>query len=276
MSAASVSVTERPWGLWLRQVAAVVRLELRRRLLGRRSFGLYLIAMLPTIPLVLRALLAPLQHPTMNVAKSTMIMAVLYQTLVLRVVLFLGTTSTFVNLFRGDELERVLHLYFLAPLRREVLAVAKYVAGLAMCGLLFSGTTLVSFVAVYIPHGTTAVTDHVGALVAYLACTWLAVAGYGAMGLFFGLRFRNAMFPALALWAWEWANPVLPALLKKFSVIYWVQSMFPIHPAEGPLAVLTESASPWVAVPCLALLTAAVITLAARRVRVHEIRYAAD
>lgn len=276
MSAATMTVKERPWGLWLRQVSAVVRLELRRRLFGRRSIGLYLIATLPTLPLVLRAIFMPLQHPDMAVAKSTMIMAVLFQTLVLRVVLFLGTTSMFVNLFRGDELERVLHLYFLAPLRREVLAVAKYLAGLAMCGLLFSGTTLVSFVAVYIPHGTAAVTGRVGELIAYLACTWLAVAGYGAMGLLFGLRFRNAMFPALALWAWEWANPVLPALLKKISVIYWVQSVVPIHPAEGPLAIITESASPWIAVPCLALLSAAVIALAARRVRIHEIRYAAD
>ena len=55
--------------------------------------------------------------------------AVLYQ-FILRFVLYFGCVWIFMNLFRGEVLDRSLHYYFLAPIRREVLVAGKYVSAL--------------------------------------------------------------------------------------------------------------------------------------------------
>ena len=47
------------WGLWLRQVGAIFRLEIEKNLLGRRSILIYLIALMPLFPLALLALVTP-------------------------------------------------------------------------------------------------------------------------------------------------------------------------------------------------------------------------
>src|SRR6266498_4032057 len=49
-----------PWSLWLRQIRAIFRLEIEKNFLGRRSILLYLLALLPVLPL---ALLAPFTPP---------------------------------------------------------------------------------------------------------------------------------------------------------------------------------------------------------------------
>jgi len=41
-----------PWSLWFRQIRAIFRLEIEKNFLGRRSILLYLLALLPIIPLV--------------------------------------------------------------------------------------------------------------------------------------------------------------------------------------------------------------------------------
>ena len=47
------------------------------------------------------------------------------------------------NLFRGEILDRSLHFYFLAPIRREVLMVGKFLAGLlATCTIFVTSELL--------------------------------------------------------------------------------------------------------------------------------------
>ena len=55
-----------------------------------------------------------------------MIFAIYYGGLILRTVVFFGCAWIFMNLFRGDIIDRSLHFYFLSPVRREVLVVGKY------------------------------------------------------------------------------------------------------------------------------------------------------
>ena len=61
MSAATetLSTQESSTSLWLRQIAAIVRLELEKNFFGRRSFLIYLIAVLPLLPLLIVALILP-------------------------------------------------------------------------------------------------------------------------------------------------------------------------------------------------------------------------
>jgi hypothetical protein len=95
-----------------------------------------------------------------------------------------------------------------------------------------------------------------------------------------GFLFRNPVVPAALVLIWESMNPFLPAMLKKISVIFYLQSLCPIPvPAQGDfafLAVLAEPTPSYLAVTGLLLLTAAGLFLAARQVRKLEINYGTE
>jgi hypothetical protein len=61
----------------------------------------------------------------------------------------------------------------------------------------------------------------------YAGITMLACVGYGAFFLVVGLFIRNPIIPALLLYGWEWLNFLLPPLLKKISVIHYLNSLMP-------------------------------------------------
>jgi hypothetical protein len=115
-----------------------------------------------------------------------------------------------------------------------------------------------------------------GHLLAYLGVTILACVGYGAVFLIVGLFFRNPIIPGLLLYAWEWINFLLPPLLKKVSVIHYLNSLVPVRMSEGPFAVLVEPTPAWISVPSLIVFTMAVLFLAVRNIRRMEISYAGD
>ncbi|MCA1639472.1 MAG: hypothetical protein LC768_14245 [Acidobacteria bacterium] len=186
------------------------------------------------------------------------------------------------NLFRGEVVDRSLHYYFLAPVRREVLVVGKYLSGLIATVLLFSITTVGSVVILYFWRFPTESAryffDGAGAsqMLAYLGVTILACIGYGAVFLIVGLFFRNPIIPALLLYGWEWINFLLPPFLKKISVIHYLQSLVPVPMSEGPFAVLVEPTPAWISVPSLLLFTGIVLFLASLHIRRMEISYAGD
>src|SRR6266542_2275889 len=132
-----------PWSLWLRQIRAIFRLEIEKNFLGRRSILLYLLALLPVAPLVLLAPFTPPGREWQDFAQYSMIFAVFYGGLILRTVVFFGCAWIFMNLFRGEIVDRSLHFYFLTPVRREVLVVGKYLSGLVTSIILFTGTTVI-------------------------------------------------------------------------------------------------------------------------------------
>ena len=112
------------------QMRAILRLELRKNLLGGRSVLSYLIAGLPVSMFVVIAALPMDEWIEDGVGRAAQIYSVVFQTFILRAVIFFGCVATFTNLFRGEVLDRSLHYYFLASVRREVLVVGKYLSGL--------------------------------------------------------------------------------------------------------------------------------------------------
>src|SRR6266404_7701819 len=109
------------WSLWLRQIRAIFRLEIRKNFFGKRSILIYLLAFLPVFILGMLALIAP--PKTRNFVNLSMIFAWIYGALILRTVVFFGCAWIFMNLFRGELVDRSLHYYFLSAMRREVLVV---------------------------------------------------------------------------------------------------------------------------------------------------------
>src|SRR6266853_4209 len=230
-----------PWSLWLRQLRAIFRLEIEKNFLGRRAILIYLLALLPILPLAILAPFTPPGREWQDFSQYSVIYSIIYGGLILRTVVFFGCAWIFMNLFRGEMVDRSLHYYVLSAVRREVLVVGKYLSGLLTTIILFVTVTVVSMLLLYLPHfsGESArfFFDGPGLsqLLTYAGITILACIGYGAFFLVVGLFFRNPIIPALVLYGWEAINFLLPPLLKKISVIHYLNSLVPVPVSEGPL-----------------------------------------
>jgi len=255
-----------PWGQWWSQLRAIVRLELRKGF--RRSFGLLLLALMP--PFIAAMHMIKAVRDTSDIAGATQVFAgLIYQAFTLRIVIFLACVLIFGNLIRRETLDRSLHYYFLSPVRRELLVVAKYVTGLIVSFGLFGTTTVLAFVLTYLPYDSTAVSQFLfhgpglGHLASYLLVTFLACLGYGAVFLFFGFFFKSPAMPALVVFGWEGIHFLLPPLLKEMSVIHYLQPLCPVPVSEGPLAMLSDAPAPWVSVVGLSALALVLVAVSA-------------
>ena len=252
----SAGADARPAGLALarRQVGALLGLELRKTFLRLRALPVVLVAFLPAVILMLRAaayrITGERALPAPEVALNY---ANIFQFFFLRSVLFFVCFAVFTYLVRGEVAERSLHFYLLAPLRRSVFLVGKYLAGVGAAGALALTSVLVQLGFAFLPAATVGGSDyllggpgtaHAGA---YLLATALAVVGYGAVFVALALAVRNPMLPAAAILGWEWLNPFLPQALQKVSVIHHLQSLCPVPVERGPWALPADPTSPSVA-----------------------------
>jgi ABC-type transport system involved in multi-copper enzyme maturation permease subunit len=275
-----------PWALWLRQISAILRLELEKNFFSRRSLLIYLLAFLPLFPLMILAVFQPPGDDWQDFNNYSKIYAVLYHGFILRTVIFFGCAWIFMNLFRGELVDRSLHYYFLSAVRREVLVVGKYLSGLVTSIVFFTATTVIAMLLLYFPHFYSQSLRYftegrgLGQLLSYAGITMLACVGYGAFFLVVGLFIRNPIIPALLLYGWEWLNFLLPPLLKKISVIHYLNSLMPVPLSsvitEGPLAVVAEPTPAYIAIPSMLAVTLLVLVLGAHRTRRMEIRYGSD
>lgn len=266
---------------WGRQLLGTVRLELRRGLVGGRAFAVYFLAFAPVALVGLWALSPFPTREFEGVQEAATMFAVLFEAY-LRVSIFFSALFLFVNLYRAEILERSLHYYFLAPVRREVVAAGKYLTALLVaCGVFTLSTTLL-FALTLLPWGRSALVTYflggpgLGNLLAYLGVVVLACAGYGAVFLVVGLIFRNPVVPAAVLWLWEAANLVLPPLLKKASVVYYLHALYPVPLDRGVFEVVSSPPPVWMAVLGAVGLTAVVLVAAGWRVRRMEISYGGE
>jgi len=259
----------------------LTRLEVVRRLLSRRSLPVYLLVSLPIMLGLLRALVLP-EHLRGNMAHTTTDFAETFQYFLLRFIVFFGCAGLFINLFRGEMLDRSLHYSLLAPVRRDVLVVGKYLGGLVTSVAVFSAMTVATYVLFFVPHGLGRAGQYlvsgtgIGHLLTYIVVASLACVGYGAVFLLAGLLFRNPMVPAVLFLGWEFLVPFLPPALKIVSVAHHVTSLTPVPVALGPLAMAADPAPAWLAVTGLVGVSAVLLGLAALKARQLEITYATE
>ena len=285
MSSAAVTIPTRPRipvQLWLRQIAAIMRLELKKNFLGKRAVLVYLLALMPIALLLLIAILPPVAREWVDFSAYPKIFSGLYDALILRTVIFFGCAWIFMNLFRGEIVDRSLHYYFLSSVHREVLVAGKYVSGLVTAAILFVGVTVISMLLLFFPHFYSASMRFffegpgLSQLLTYSLISLLACIGYGAFFIVVGLFVRNPIIPALVLYGWEAINFLLPPLLKKVSVIHYLNSLMPLPLNVGPLGVVAEPTPAYISVPGLLIVTAIVLIAAGSRIRRMEIRYGSD
>lgn len=279
---AAVAKPALPWDVWARQVAAIARLEFGKNFLGKRAVLMYLLAGLPVVLTAAMALFPITARKLADPATATEAYSVVFETVILRLSVFFGCAWIFMNLFRGEVIDRSLHYYFLSPVRREVLTVGKYLSGLVGTMTLFVGATALTLFFIHMPRGASASVNHIlygpglKYIAAYLGIVAFACVGYGAVFLLVGLYFRNPFFPAIAIAGWEFIGFLLPPVLKKISVLHYLKSLTPVPMSEGPFAVVVEPTPAWVSVPGLLVFTAVTLVLAGWWTRKMEIRYGGE
>jgi ABC-type transport system involved in multi-copper enzyme maturation permease subunit len=172
-------------------------------------------------------------HQLMNFDEDRNMFASVFQLFYLRLAIFFGCLGIFMNLFRGEMLDKTLHFWFLAPARREVLLAGKFGAGLIASVVIFGAGALLCFGIMIWPHDATQVHAYLqGAGMAH--AFWYALAavfgciGYGSVFLAAGLLMRNPIIPAAVLLGWESINGFLPKILQKINVLYYLQSLCPV------------------------------------------------
>jgi ABC-type transport system involved in multi-copper enzyme maturation permease subunit len=214
--------------------------------------------------------------------ETKIIFANLYEGVILRTIVFFGCAWIFMNLFRGEVVDKSLHYYFLCPVRREVLVAGKYLSGLVtsivLFGLSTAGSVFFFFVSLEPVARSSYVFNGPGMRhgFAYVGITVLGCLGYGAIFLIIGLFFRNPLIPALVVYGLEWINSFLPPLLKKISVVHYLHSLTPIPAPQGPFALVAEPTPAYFSIPGLLLVTVAVLLFAGLRIRRMEIKYGGE
>jgi ABC-type transport system involved in multi-copper enzyme maturation permease subunit len=278
------ALVNQPWRLWLSQLRTIVSIENRRNLFTFRSFWVYFLAFAPTAIVFIHAVFGG-RFGRDSMPEDTQALAAIFQFYYLRLGIFFGTLGIFTRLIRGEMIERSLHYYLLAPVRREVLLLGKFIAGSVRALVLFEAAVFLSFWMMYYPFGDAGhqyIFDGPGGheLAAYLGITALAVLGYGAVFLLFSMLFKNPAVPALVYMGWEAISSILPSFLQRFSITSYLRQLMPISvPGEGIFALLTVTTEPipaWLSVTGALILTAAVLVISCYRMRTLEISYTTE
>lgn len=280
MTTATLDHSTFDWALARRQIQGILRLELRACLLGRRAFVTYFLAFGPVALMTMFAMFSDAAEFE-GIATGMEIFAAFFHGYV-RTSIFLGTLILFMSLFRSEVLRKSLHYYLLTPVRREVLVAGKFFAALIASIVVFSIATVALYILAFMPWGVGEVSRHLfqgpglGDLLSYVGIAALASTGYGAVFLLAGVMLRNPVVAAVIIWSWEAANFILPVLLKKISVIFYLEALYPVPLPTEVFAVIADPISPFLAIFGLLVFTVAVLAVAAFQVKRMEVNYGDD
>ena len=153
---------------------------------------------------------------------------------------------------------------------------------MSVSGIVFLVATTCLYTLTFAPLGLGELSRHLfqgsglGHLLAYVGVSVLACAGYGAVFLLMGLVMRNPVVAGVFIWGWEAIHFLLPALLKKLSVIYYLKALYPVPLPDRVLSVVEDPISPWLAVPGLLVFTAGVLFVSGWLARRLEISYGGE
>jgi ABC-type transport system involved in multi-copper enzyme maturation permease subunit len=264
-----------------RQVLTLAVFELGRSALSRRALVAWSLAAMPVFLALLRAIFLSDVERAARTSHITEF-APVFHYFQLRFIVFFGCAFLFVKLFRGEILERSFHYSLLAPVKRELLVLGKYLGGLLSALLVFVPTVIATQLLFAIPHGVQPTLRYLGSggglghMASYVLVVVLACLGYGAVFMLAGLFFKNPMVPAILLLGWEILTPFLPTFLKVISLVHYLSSVAPVPVTAGPFALIAQPVAPWLAVLAVVAASAAFLALAAWKAKRLEISYASE
>jgi len=267
----------KPWAVWVAQVLTIMKVELKRYVLARRWLGVYAAAFAPVALLLAFAVQS---RGRVSISDLSEMYAFFYQTFALRLSIFFSCALVFSQLFRGEILEKTLHFYLLSPVRREVIAAGKYMAGVVGIALIFASSTILTNLLIYMSNASWANFFLEGAglsnLFRYVLVTVLACVAYGGIFMLTGLYFRNPVIPAILIGAWEAFYFVLPETLQKLTVMHYLQSLLPLIIDRGPFSIVVDASSGLFSVLALLSIAGLLVLASGKVLRRTEITYSAD
>jgi len=260
---------------------AIYRIEFGKALFSRRAATIFVLALLPVLLLGITAWVAEIDNDPIfgSIEEARLQFAIIYSTLILGAVVFLGSAAIFTTLFRGEILDHSIHYYLLTPVRREILVTGKYLAGLASAFVLFGLSTFISYLTLYFHFGVEQLISDLTSGIAvqqigqYLGVTFLACMGYGSVFMATGLYFRNPLIPVILISGWEVIHFILPPALKIFSIIYYLKGLVPIPLSEGPLAIIVAPPSVWVSIGGMFVVCFLTVSVSAILLKRLELKY---
>lgn len=283
------------WHRWTAQSWAVALHEFRRLRHGRHALGRLLLISVPVVfaLLVAAVLTGQADHAFSEplvihgerraVGAELLQIARLFRFLNLPFVVFMATASLFANLYSSEIADRTLHHLFLLPVRREIITIGKYVAGVVVAFLTALVAWLLAMGILVSIHGAPAAISWALSLTglkhvaAYATMLFLATAAYGALFLAIGALFRSPSLVAAAFWGWEQLTIFLPTGFKRFSIIQWVTSFMPMSvTTDSMFATLGDPEHPAVAVLVLAATVILCVAAATWRARHIQVSYGAS
>ena len=268
--------------LWWRQFAAVAGQALKSSLLSKRVLAVLALMLMPIAFLTVIGFVKEDGEPlTNNLSYARTIFGFVYSTFILAAVLMLGNALMFTSIIRGDILNRSFHYALLAAVRREILVAGKFAGAFIAAGLLFGIATIICYLLIYIPYGTTRLIMDLSGGVAveqmatYFLMTVMGCLGYGSIFMAAGLLFRNPLIPVLFVCGWEVVNFLMPPALKLLSITYYLKSLMPVLIDEGPLplAIVASPLSPAMAIAGIFAVSAVCLGISIYLIRRFEIRY---
>jgi ABC-type transport system involved in multi-copper enzyme maturation permease subunit len=263
------------------QLRAVARVELRRSRRAGRWIMPFALAALPNL-LMLGSVLVGVESAggPFGMRRVPIAYAAFFQNLWLRFMIFFSCAAVFSQLFRSEFLEKTLHHYYLAPVRREAVVLGKFLTALVPAALLFSIATASSYFLFFWPatEGRDFLFTGLGIahMARYVAIAALACAAYGALFLLIGLIFRNPMIPALFVLCWETFNFVMPSWFQHVSIVLYLRSLMPVTLLNGPLGITVEPPLPVISAVWLLIASAGLVWFSSFLVRRIQITYTAD
>ena len=145
-----ILLAQQPWSLWWLQARRVARIESQAQSAspGRRAGSTSSPSAPPSLSSSTRCSHAHSQyvherrHQRARRASSSSTTSAS--------AVFFGCLGIFSRLIRGEMIERSLHFYLLSPVRREVLLLAKFVAGSISAVILFGSAIIADFALIYV------------------------------------------------------------------------------------------------------------------------------
>jgi ABC-type transport system involved in multi-copper enzyme maturation permease subunit len=266
------------WSLWGQQALTIMKMELKRYILARRWLGVYAAAFAPVGLLLIAAF--QMRPDRQSLSDLSEMYAFLFQTYILRLAIFLSCALVFSQLFRGEILEKTLHFYLLSPVRREVIAFGKYLAGVAALSLLFATTAILTNIIIYLPNSSRTSFflegDGISNLVRYVLVTILACVAYGGIFTLSGLLFRNPIVSAFVVGMWEAFYFILPETLQKLTVMHYLQSLLPLIIDRGPFSVVIDPSGALWSIVTLVGVAMGFVWLSGKALCRTEVTYTAD
>ncbi len=218
-----------------RQLFAVYTLALRRLIRSNYVWGVLVLCALPIGISILIAATASEQFSPSGVVVAYQPML---RTLFIHfIVFFVGNLSGYA-VIRQDMDERTLHYLFLQPVKRWTLVLAKFAAFISVAGAMCVASIWITYFILVLPQagpgGLVADLFAGGRLVGLIKESIVILLGLTAFGSFAMLMasfFKNQAY-ALFWLLWESALPYLPSIMKKFTVMHYLQSLLPEKPTD--------------------------------------------